>query len=132
MDALDDTHQFQLQSGEERWKGIGRFATLGNPAFDEMTWRFVLCFLSVTEPGPGGHREFPDDHGMFRPSRTFEGIRLTALHFRLESRPAVAFEWRFRLMYPDLALGWHNLQDPPLFVFSKSPEFNISSTSSLV
>ena len=47
-------------------------------------------------------------------------------------RPPVAFEWRFRLMYPDLALGWHNLQDPPLFVFSKSPEFNISSTSSLV
>ena len=45
VDALDDTHQFQLQSGEERWKGIGRFATLGNPAFDEMTWRFVLCFL---------------------------------------------------------------------------------------
>ena len=88
VDALDDTHQFQLQSGEERWKGIGRFATLGNPAFDEMTWRFVLCFLSVTEPRTGSHREFPDDHGMFRPSRTFEGIRLTALHFRLESRPS--------------------------------------------
>jgi hypothetical protein len=110
VDALDDTHQFQLQSGEERWKGIGRFATLGNPDFDEMTSRFVLCFLSVTEPRPGSHREFPDDHGMFRPSRTFEGIRLTALHFRLESRPSArCFEWRFRLMYPDPGSGMAQL-----------------------
>ena len=53
-----------------------------------MTWRFGLRFLSVTGPRPGNHREFPDDHGMFRPSRTFEGTRLTALHFRLESGPS--------------------------------------------
>ena len=49
VDALDDTHQFQLQSGEGRG-GWSReevvFATLGNPAFDGMTSRFVLCFLS--------------------------------------------------------------------------------------
>jgi hypothetical protein len=57
------------------------FATLENPAFDGMTWRFVLCFLSGAAPKPGSHREFPIGSGMLRLNRTFEGVRLTALHF---------------------------------------------------
>ena len=64
------------------------FATVGNPAFDGITLRFVLCFLSVASPKTGSHREFPADRGMLRLSWTFEGVRLTALHFRLETRPS--------------------------------------------
>jgi hypothetical protein len=90
--ALDDKHQFQLQSGEGKG-GVGEavvFATLGNPAFDGMTWRSVLCFLSGAAPKPGSHREFPIGGGMLRLNRTFEGVRLTALDFRLEvGRPFI-------------------------------------------
>jgi hypothetical protein len=78
--------------------GVGEavvFATLGNPAFDGMTWRSVLCFLSGAAPKPGSHREFPIGGGMLRLSRTFEGVRLTALDFRLESRPSFYYITEF-------------------------------------
>jgi hypothetical protein len=55
---------------------------VGNPAFDGMTWRLVLCFLS------GARAEawqfivsFLSACGMRRLNRTFEGVRLTALDF---------------------------------------------------
>jgi hypothetical protein len=64
------------------------FATVGNPAFDGMSPRFVLGFLSFAAPKAGSHRESPADRGMLRLSWTFEGVRFTALHFRLESRPS--------------------------------------------
>src|SRR4029077_14078018 len=78
--------------------GVGEavvFATLGNPAFDGMTWRSVLCFLSGAAPKPGSHREFPIGGGMLRLNRTFEGVRLTALDFRLESRPSFYYITEF-------------------------------------
>src|SRR5271157_2800950 len=61
---------------------------VGNPAFDGMTWRFVLCSYQAPAPKPGSYREFPVGGGMRRLNRTFEGVRLTALDFRLESRPS--------------------------------------------
>jgi hypothetical protein len=54
----------------------------GRPIF---TWRPVLCFLSQAPASkPGSHPEFPVGGGMRRLNRTFDGVRLTALDFRLD------------------------------------------------